>query len=174
MKNVILLFLFYFGFLLSSKASVSQIILIDAEAYLVEIENDYDVVKVHHRVYDYFSSPDTHEVLLASAIDLLNIDRSIGQNEQKNNSLPALKDSQVVDNKGFVCDFVCDNNNKIKYFLAPYHSRSISKDPSKIAHFYIMQIAGNDNLKGAHLMENKSIQHSDYFFRPKKFKPYLS
>ena len=57
----------------------SEIILIDAKAYLVEIENDYDVVKVHHRVYNYFSSPNSHEQLLASAIDELNYEKSIGE-----------------------------------------------------------------------------------------------
>lgn len=62
----ILLFLFLGTIVMDFlKASKSEIILINAEAFLVDIENDYDVVKVHKKIPNYFTDPATHEELLA-------------------------------------------------------------------------------------------------------------
>ena len=54
----ILLFLFLSTIVMDFlKASKSEIILINAEAFWVDIENDYDVVKVHKKNTELFHRP---------------------------------------------------------------------------------------------------------------------
>jgi len=60
---VALLFVFQIG-----KALESQIILIQSEAYLVTLDENYDVVTVLERVPDYFQDLSTHEEILAEQI----------------------------------------------------------------------------------------------------------
>ncbi len=61
------------------KAAKSEIILINAEAFLVDIENDYDVVKVYKKIPNYFTDPATHEELLAYHKSTISSYKDIGQ-----------------------------------------------------------------------------------------------
>lgn len=66
MKNVILVLTLLFGANTSLFSLESQIILINSEAYLVDLDDNYDVVNVHERIPDYFQDHSSHEEILAS------------------------------------------------------------------------------------------------------------
>ena len=66
MKNFILtISLILFGFL-SACALESQIILINSEAYLVDLDENFDVVNIHDRIPEYFQDHSSHEEILAT------------------------------------------------------------------------------------------------------------
>ena len=66
MKNVILALTLLFGVTTSLFALESQIILINSEAYLVDLDDNFDVVNVHERIPEYFQDHSSHEEILAS------------------------------------------------------------------------------------------------------------
>ena len=58
-----------FTFSFSSLSALeSQIILINSEAYLVDLNDNYDVVRVHERIPEYFQDHSSHEKILATYI----------------------------------------------------------------------------------------------------------
>tara|TARA_B100000497_G_C7476788_1_gene293129 strand:+ start:213 stop:629 length:417 start_codon:yes stop_codon:yes gene_type:complete len=64
-KFVFSLALIIFGFS-SLFALESQIILINSEAYLVDLDVNYDVINIHERIPDYFQDHSSHEEILAT------------------------------------------------------------------------------------------------------------
>ena len=71
MKFIFTFLILIFAFACTSFAA-SQIILINAEPYLVDLNEEYDIEKVYHKVPDYFSNPETHEEILAHEVQELN------------------------------------------------------------------------------------------------------
>jgi len=64
-KFIFSLALIIFGFS-SLFALESQIILINSEAYLVDLDVNYDVINIHERIPDYFQDHSSHEEILAT------------------------------------------------------------------------------------------------------------
>lgn len=52
----------------------SQIILINSEAHLVELDENYDVLVIHERIPEYFQDNSSHETILASYTSTINND----------------------------------------------------------------------------------------------------
>ena len=61
----IILFLLSFSL---ARAAESQIILVQSEAYLVTLDENYDVLEIIERVPDYFQNHSTHEEILADHV----------------------------------------------------------------------------------------------------------
>jgi len=60
---LVLLLSFHFA-----KAIESQIILVQSEAYLVTLDENYDVLEIIERIPDYFQNHSSHEEILAEQI----------------------------------------------------------------------------------------------------------
>ena len=60
MKKAIFFFFLLFWLTSLLKANESQIILINAEAYLVDLDDNFDVAKVYKKIPFYFSNPTSH------------------------------------------------------------------------------------------------------------------
>ena len=98
MKRLFSLIILFIGIHYYCSAA-SQIILINAEPYLVDLNEDYDVEKVYHKVPDYFSNPETHEEILAHEVQELNRNSKLTSIDDGN----AVKDLAVFDDKEKKC-----------------------------------------------------------------------
>ena len=116
MKTIVAFLILFLG-LLSYSFATSQIILINAEPYLVDLSDDYNVEKVYHKVPNYFSSPETHEEILAHFVKELNRESKLTSIEEE-----TAKELVETDTKNRVDSYKAPCKAECMLSVMGYHS----------------------------------------------------